>query len=784
MKKTRNTIFLIFTLLFFFKGSSGQCTSDVVFKNKISIIYNSTAAIDRQLKNMLQLEIEMQTSQLQHDSSYMYLLQKIGILYFSQSNYKKAIEFTKQSIQIAIQCVQRYSHNTLSLVENYYNLQYYFEASGQMKSKYDAIDSCITYALQGSTGFDMALASIKDKVEYLFNKGEFSSCIFYSKLGEHITQKYYHKKDSLTYIVYFLTKHVNALYFSKNIPTAENILETTIRQFKTKGYPNHLYSFYNLMGFINTNKRNYTKALGYFSLAFNASSIIKYKKGCAQSLAYIGTVYATNFHKYDTGLQYCNKALKYADASDSLLIFQQEGNIYTLKKNYSKAQYFFKLAYNTVQKDMDENSMLKHSFQFPGFNQLRDLSDLTTCKGDAYVQQYYSTKNNLYIETALKIYKKNDLFLTKIKIEQHLQFASNLVWRATARSFYEHAIAACYANGNLEEAFYFFEKSRATLLNDQVNEQRWMADTDIARQSVLKKNIIDLNNKLDTISSASNQYLKIQDDLNSKNKQFTILLESIKNKNPLYYKNYLDTSFITLNQLRKNILINNKTLIEIFSGDSAIYVLTITNNNQSLHKIDKNLYDSLTKNYISSISNHNILNKHFKDFVNTSHRLYELISKDIIPGNNIIISPDGKGYPFEALVMNDNAQLPDYLLNHYVTSYTYSANYLITQPASVESSNNSILGIAPVRYNNNQNLSELSGSDQSLKIIDGYFSNAANYTFEKATKNNFLQFFPDHKIIQLYTHASDTSSENDPVIYFSDSALYLSSLIPDRKPVT
>ena len=51
----------------------------------------------------------------------------------------------------------------------------------------------------------------------------------------------------------------------------------------------------------------------------------------------------------------------------------------------------------------------------------------------------------------------------------------------------------------------------------------------------------------------------------------------------------------------------------------------------------------------------------------------------------------------------------------------------------------------------------------------------------EATRNHFMQRFQDYKIIQLYTHASDTSYYGEPVIYFSDSALYLSELIPESK---
>lgn len=44
-----------------------------------------------------------------------------------------------------------------------------------------------------------------------------------------------------------------------------------------------------------------------------------------------------------------------------------------------------------------------------------------------------------------------------------------------------------------------------------------------------------------------------------------------------------------------------------------------------------------------------------------------------------------------------------------------------------------------------------------------------------------MQQFYSYKIIQLYTHASDSSNGGEPVIYFADSVLSLSELIPENK---
>ena len=595
----------------------------------------------------------------------------------------------------------------------------------------------------------------------------------------------YHGKDSIQQIVFFVTMRTNALIVARDFSSAEKLLESKILPFEKSGNKNLLGTFFFLLGLINQSKGNYVAALTYFQKAFQANHNLRYDKGCAQNLATIGMLYAKAFGKYNTGLDYCSRALPFADGGDSLFIFGQKANIYVLIEKFDSAQSYFQRAFNTVQTGMNETSILRNSFQFPGFNLLQTLSDLITDKGDAYVKQYYETKDIRFLQTALAVYKKNDLFLAKIKTDQKLQINSSLVWRTSARNLYEHALEACQAANNVDDAFYFFEKSRAILLNDQVNEQRLTADEDIARLSALKKSILELDRKLETVPVSSEEYLAIQKNIYNRSQELAILTQNVKNKYPVFYQNHLDTSFLTISRLRNTILGKSGTLLELFAGDSAVYELIITRDAQSLTKLDKKLYDSLTGSFNAFVSNGNKLEAGFTNFVHVSNRLFNLLFQNIIPPDGkMIISPDGINYPLEALVMTVSDRNPDYLLNHYATSYTYSVKYLTNPFAEEGRTANRVLGFAPVTYKVNPDLSELPGSDVSLKKIDDYFTGMKYFEFGNATKSNFLQSFPGYEIIQLYTHAAAESDHNEPVIYFADSALYLSDLIPDRKVAT
>jgi len=68
--------------------------------------------------------------------------------------------------------------------------------------------------------------------------------------------------------------------------------------------------------------------------------------------------------------------------------------------------------------------------------------------------------------------------------------------------------------------------------------------------------------------------------------------------------------------------------------------------------------------------------------------------------------------------------------------------------------------------------------------MKNYFQQSASLVRGKATKDAFLNQYYRYKIIQLYTHATDSGSSGEPVIYFADSSLLLSDLFYENKPNT
>ena len=81
-------------------------------------------------------------------------------------------------------------------------------------------------------------------------------------------------------------------------------------------------------------------------------------------------------------------------------------------------------------------------------------------RADAYKSQYVATSDPEFLAKGIMAYKIADRFLDTIKIAL-TNLESKLFWRSSAKRLYENAIEACHLQRNLNDAFYFFEKSRA-----------------------------------------------------------------------------------------------------------------------------------------------------------------------------------------------------------------------------------------------------------------------------------------------------------------------------------
>ena len=687
--------------------------------------------------------------------------------------------------------------NPRQLVANYYWLSRCYDSLGMHIERMQALDSCSAIALRLKILDKSSLWALYARVEYSYDKGDYERCIKYASICEMLGNEYAGKgnsqeyQDGKGYALSSLEWNVNAQLALKNYDRAEELLANRVEEYKRNGLREYLGIAYEHLAKVELHKGNYEKAILYFNKAVAAEQSLGHSSRSRTLLGDMGyEIYYRHFQNTEKALSYYRKALPHsstgekpgiAGSMESLNILTHIGEAYIQKGFYDSALIYFQHAFDQIRPGICESDILQSNpEEFARYPNIYYLTNLFIEKGDAYRKKYNETGNKTGLVKAIDLYKSTDRLLDRIRNEQ-FDLRSKLFWRSDSRRLYEHAIEACYLQGNADEAFYFFEKSRASILNDQLNEQNWLDNEDIHLQTQVKKKILQLEREINGLDRISVPFKELQSELFINRQQLDGLNQKIKKRNPLYYQSNLDSNVITVADTRKNILNSHQAFVELFTGDSAVYSLTVTPNHNQLARINKTQFDSLTKLFTHFISNAALQNINFEVFQHISSQLYNLIFPfGHLPAGRIIISPDGLYFPFESLVCNINPLT--YLLKEHSISYAYSARFLMSQFIGSSNTGKEFLGVAPVSYPSDLHLATLNGSVQSLEKIGSYFRNANTLMARQASKGNFLQMFSDYQVIQLYTHASETSKNGEPVIYFVDSALYLSDILSENKP--
>jgi CHAT domain-containing protein len=803
-------LFLLTGCFFYFTVSvCGQCLT----KNNSDWQYIVSIVESHTLSNKDKLAIlsadldKIKNSSCKNDSSHAFLLQIIAEVHIGLGDYKNTVKYLQQSIDVIAANIGRPDINPKRLIGLYYWLSVWYDYLDNVPEKMKAVNNCIDFATRLKMTSDIScVRSMYTRVKYSFDIGDYKRSIDDALICEQFAREYSKtvKKGSKAdttargIVSSCLGWYVKVQLLLNNFEAAEQFLINKLEEYKKAGLQNYLGLVYSQLATIQLHKQEYANALRTLTQGLAASRKEKNYFMCKQIVNMIASaIYFNHFSDWDKALYYYRNALTYkntnaelakTDIIESLNIYTNMANVFVQKGLFDSAFIYFHLAFDQLGPGTDEEKIARASpSDISAFEKVYYIENLLISKAHAFQEKYKVTRQPGDIEKAIRVYKVADHLLDITRAVQ-VDIDSKIFWRSDNHRLYEQAIEACYLTGNTTEAFYFFEKSRAVLLTDQLAEQHWLGLEDISKQSRIKKDVQQLERELesDTTDLESGRHGEIQTQLFSLRQELDKLEQLIKIRTPLYSQTTGGGS-VSLPDAKNNLLKDHQGLLEIFAGDSLVYILLITSGDTYFKKINKTDFDKAVALYISYFQERDRVNNDFTGFRTASHNLYKLLfENNKVQGGRIIISPDGGHYfPFEALISNNSQQDPVYFLADHAVSYTYSASYLVNNFTSTATKlSGNFLGIAPVNYPAAFHLPPLSGSDLSLGKIGSYIPNSHNLLAGDASRNRFLQQFNGYKIIQLYTHSSDSSDRKEPVIYFADSSLYLSDLIPERIPAT
>ncbi len=712
------------------------------------------------------------------DSTYAQILVSVAQFYYSQKEYKAAIGFINEAIKINKS--HRKDVKESYLANNYFNLARNYSELGDTQKALEMCDLSILEVKKNINNQKYLLNTYALKANILVKMGDFEKAIAQSNVGISYTGISLNNDG----LVGCYIEKAKAQILTKNLEEGKVSLDLAMKIIDKKslnlmGYAYYWYAQYYQL------TQNSVQAIDFYHKSQTCYTPFK-DRNYAAAFIDIGMIYY-NQNDFDKALDNFEKALRTMDSPYAKVrILDNIAASYWQKKDYEKAFVNYQKSLSIAPIGFKSESL----FDNPSLKALK-IADLKTFylttlqdKADTWLEYYQKTKQKEHLKVALDTYFTADKLVDIMRFGQ-TGIKSKLYWRNQTHSLYEKAIETCYLLKDYEKAFYFFEKSKAVLLNDKLNElsaNQQLSTNDLAQEKDFQQQVSELNKKISGEKESSQLHLDLQNKLVEIQTQQEQFIKGLETKNPAYFRYKYDTTLSNLGDVKKYLIkaksnmTSGSTLIEYFVGDNAIYALKVTAEKTDLLKISLGNYGLNAKQFLKYCTDNQLINKNYQDFLKVSNQLYQQLFKNLNPSaGRLIIAQDGYFLPFEAL--SKSAKKADYLLNDYAISYTYSVQFLLKNLGEKSfSMGDKFMGMSPVDFSKNLNQTPLSGSDISLKNVCDNFYFGKTFYKKEATKKAFFDNARKYQIVHLYTHAQADSSDQEPMIYFADSVLKLSEI--------
>ncbi len=370
------------------------------------------------------------------------------------------------------------------------------------------------------------------------------------------------------------------------------------------------------------------------------------------------------------------------------------------------------------------------------------------------------------------VYQK--LLLTRQSETERLDFVNS------SKVFYDQAIEASYllyeiSGDGVSDLWFFIERSKSAVLMIQAQGARAEIEKGadlklLAKKRQLQGTLKHLGELSQQSSTNSDSIRNVLFDLNRAIDSVELLM-GVKPASM-----YGTGDIITYDRLLKSELIKSGgCILQTYTSDSVVYILTATEGNTDVSRVDGGDYD-LMRTYVSDLNK--VLSegvvltrkmKQFEKFVHSSKGLYDvLLSKlNLEIRNHMVVIPDGflAGTPFEVLISKapNNTQQVNYRDLSYTIrstniSYGYSASWYFSSTHLGDSfegrtSNDKMLAFAYSKSKQESQFQALPGSESEIEAIKAVWGEGfKSFVGSQATEAIFKSSVSDHECIHIATH--------------------------------
>lgn len=775
-----------------------QCATANQYYSDLLAIEKAGEPPAEKLAKVLSLQKTFTACALPKDSVYARMLHRQGVLEFLLGRPNEALLHTSASLEINASGARAGSRK--SAVNSYFNLAYYYAVLTRYRLAHEFYDSCITLGRSFNDSATLYYVSnaYNKKANLYHQTGDYQNAVEAAILGLKVAERI----KNLSLKVSLLNERAEAFAALSNnkeaiadVNEAASLIERQELKNNRNDYEHARANNFKTRAVVSAAAEAFSDAMSYHQKAIMARA----KTGDSGALAgdYLDAgntlrtaAIASNKTDYSAVKNYYNTALLLAEkGGDKDIAVKTLNNLAAISfrsKNYSEALTGYHKSLLKAADLFKSESVLAN----PSHRQCNAVSDknflslLLANKAECLLNLYKQSGDKRYLNAALNTSLLTDSVITDMRHEQTGE-QSKLYWRNETREFFTNAVEACYQAGNAGLAFYFMEKSRAVLLNDQLNElgaSAQLPPAEAAQEGALQNNVFALQQQLAKLSGPDPAYNEVQVKLFAAKEDLNRYLQTLQARFPAYYQYKYADAVPSLKELQGYLSANGQTFVHYFTNDTVVYVLAITPSSTSLLRQKSNGVGTALFNFLKTCSNLQGLNNDYASFAGQAFGLYRLLFKPLsLPRGRVIVCSDGLTIPFEALTTDAGGR--NFLLYDYSFSYVYSATHLLKK-FSNPPGKGAFLGVAPVSYAGYLQLPPLTQSAASLRTSASYLQDTKLLTGSDANTGSFLSQLPRYTIVAVFSHASADSAEREPVLFMADSAIALSELQRLQSPAT
>lgn len=754
--------------------------------NKIVLIENTDdISLGEKLFECQKLKQTFEENGMRQDSVYARLLHRTAAFQYQLNNMvatQEVMDNTIKSLQINNSGGKACS--PYFAINSYSNLAIYYNSVSLYKKAYEYYDSAIINNEKKGLNNPIAEVCYVNIGSLDLRLGDYQKCIEDCILGIAMARR----RGRIDILTELLNQRAQAYLYLKKTNLVLGDIDSARRYALLMNDEYELATETKTRALLMAQLEKYDESLLLFSKSIQHRIATGSLVQIADDYTDLGNFYLKR-KDYNNAIKSYNKTLLYAikakDAERKSKGYINLGEVASSKGNYNQTARCYQKSLEVF--GINEKSILKN----PSLQSLSSIGNTDLLFGmignkvELLLRLYKSNHEKQYLDACIQAGLLMDSAISQAR---HLQTGENskLYWRNETRRFFVNILEACFWADDADHCFYFMEKSRAVLLNDNLNESAasiHLPAKESVKEQEFKFRLIEAKMQMNNLDIHQNEYYKAQLKFLQVKDEFEGFVKTLEQKYPAYYKYKYDDEVPSLQALQERLLKNKETFIHYFTEDSVLYVLAANGKTAKMTRYaGPQFQENDFRNLLSYCADRSKLNNHYPDFAMLAHKLYNVLFKglNIEPGR-VIVSQDNLLIPFEILCRDTEGK--NYLLYDYTFSYVYSASFLLKKITS-RAANADFIGFAPVAFKPVLKLPNLENAAIALKKSAAHYSNITLLENNKADRKAFLSKIADYNVVSVFSHAFADTVSNEPVLYMQDSVVSLSELQLLNNPAT